>query len=338
MSAVAYHHGGFPPAHIDWPRLISLIGPANAAVARYAGLLEGIPSPDVMISPLLTQEAVLSTRIEGTQATMGEVLELEAQGELFEENTEKKKDIREILNYRAALNEAVRLLDTLPLSQRLLCETHRALMQGVRGRNKAPGEYRRIPHSTQPDILVQLAIIHAELEAIHPFLDGNGRLGRLLVPLYLYARGVIHVPAFYLSAYFEEHRDEYYARLLAVSRDGDWTGWIAFFLAAVIEQASANQRRIQAILSLYHAKKGWISEATRSQFAVKALDWMFQKPIFSASDFRAKAGIPDQSAARILRICRESGMIGTLAMGGGRRSSILWFPELMRIAEGDNAV
>lgn len=220
--AVLYHQGQFPPGALDWPQLLPLIGPANAAVARYEGVLHGIPNPNVLLSPLTTQEAVLSSRIEGTQATIGEVLEFEAEGQPGDESTPKKADIHEVLNYRAALAEASRLLETLPLSQRLIRLTHERLMQGVRGRNKAPGEYRRIPnwigpegcsieqarfvpcsaealpaamdaweryiHDLAPDALIQLAVLHAEFEAIHPFLDGNGRLGRLIIPLFLRPR------------------------------------------------------------------------------------------------------------------------------------------------------
>jgi Fic family protein len=370
MSPVRYHLGAFPPATLDWPRLIPLIGPANAAIARYAGLLEGMPSPDVLLSPMTVQEAVLSSRIEGTQATMGEVLELEAQGDVFVENTSKKADIREILNYRSALKEAVRLLEDLPLSQRLVRESHRVLMQGVRGRSKDPGEYRRIPnwigpegcaiekarfipvsaehlsdamqawelflHADAPDGLVQLAILHAEFEAIHPFLDGNGRLGRLLIPLFLFSRKLLSRPSFYLSEYLENNREEYYARLLAVSRDGDWTGWVAYFLTALIEQASVNQARVQEILALYHRRKAWILAETHSQYAVRALDWIFQKPIFKSSDFRDSVGIPAPTAMRILRVSRDNGMLRDLREGSGRRAAILCFPELLNIAEGQH--
>ena len=148
--AVQYHQGRFPPATLDWPRLLPLIGPANAAIARYEGVLHGVPNPNVLLSPLTAQEAVLSSRIEGTQATLGEVLEFEAQGELQDESTPKKADIREVLNYRAALYEATKLLNDLPLSQRLIRQTHGVLMQGVRGRNKDPGEYRRIANWIGP--------------------------------------------------------------------------------------------------------------------------------------------------------------------------------------------
>jgi Fic family protein len=366
--AVQYHQGKFPPRDIDWPRLLPLIGPANAAVARYEGVLHGIPNPNVLLSPLTAQEAVLSSRIEGTQATLGEVLEFEAQGELFDESTPKKADIREVLNYRAALNEATRLLAELPLSQRLVRQTHSILMQGVRGRNKDPGEYRRIANwigpaecsaeearfvpcpadrlpqamdawetylnADAPDKLVQLAIVHAEFEAIHPFLDGNGRLGRLIVPLFLYANGLLSRPNFYLSDYLESHRDQYYERLLAVSRDDDWTGWIEFFLKALIAQAEANQTKAQAIHALYRQRKDWIADVTRSQYGVRALDWMFARPIFKTSDFVETADIPRPTANRILRLVRDNGLLTDLQAASGRRAAILAFAELLNIAEG----
>lgn len=369
--AVAYHQGQFPPGALDWPQLLPLIGPANAAVARYEGVLHGIPNPNVLLSPLTTQEAVLSSRIEGTQATIGEVLEFEAEGEPGDESTAKKADIHEVLNYRAALAEASRLLEELPLSQRLIRLTHERLMQGVRGRNKAPGEYRRIPnwigpegctieqarfipcsaealpnamtaweayiHAPAPDALIQLSILHAEFEAIHPFLDGNGRLGRLIIPLFLKSKGLLSAPNFYLSEYLESHRDEYYDRLLAVSRDGDWTGWCAFFLRAIIDQAGTNQAKAQAIHALYTARKDWMVEATRSQYGVRALDWFFSRPIFVASDFVTQADIPEPTAKRILRLVRDNGLLREIRASSGRRPAVLAFPELLNICEGRDA-
>lgn len=229
---VLYHDGGFPPAVVNWTELLPLIGPANAAVARYEGVLHGVPNPNVLLSPLTSQEAVLSSRIEGTQATLGEVLEYEAEAGDLNADQARIADIREVLNYRAALNEATQLLQELPLSQRLIKAAHVVLMEDVRGRNKSPGEYRRIPnwigphgcsieaarfipcgadrleaamqnwelymHAVAPDLLVQLAVVHAEFEAIHPFLDGNGRLGRrLIVPLFLHSKELLSRPNFY---------------------------------------------------------------------------------------------------------------------------------------------
>jgi len=202
MTAIKYHDKRFPPRELDWPRLLPLIGPANAVVARYEGVLHGIPNANVLLSPLSTQEAVLSSKIEGTEATFGEVLEFEASGTTANDDSRKEADIHEVLNYRAALRQGVQLMKSLPLSQRVVKGTHEVLMQGVRGQNKSPGEYRRIAnwigapgctieqarfvpasaervpdampawenylHSLAPDLLVQIAILHAEFEAIHP--------------------------------------------------------------------------------------------------------------------------------------------------------------------------
>lgn len=366
MTATLYHHGKFPPPTLDWPRLLPLIGPANAAVARYEGVLHGIPNAQVLLSPLTTQEAALSSKIEGTQATLGEVLEFEAAQDTA--TGEKRNDIQEVLNYRSALRHAVKLMETLPLSQRIVKETHRVLMDGVRGQNKTPGEYRRIPnwigpqgctlegahfvppgadalpdamsawekylHGEAPDKLVQLAILHAEFEAIHPFLDGNGRVGRLLVPLFLVDSKLLSTPNFYVSAFFEAHREEYYARLLAVSRDGDWTGWCAFFLRALIEQAQSNESKAKAILELYRTKKNWIADKTHSHHAVRALDWFFGNPVFTSSHFVASGDIPKPTANRIVRVARDHGLLRELRPGRGRRPAIMAFPDLLNIAEG----
>ena len=368
MPSVHYHTGGFPPKTIEWERLIPLIGPANAAIARYQGILEAVPNPDVLLSPLTTNEAVLSSRIEGTQATLGEVLEFEAAAAQSDVSGEKRADINEVLNYRAALYESIAQLQQLPLSQRVVKDAHRRLMRGVRGDSKNPGEYRRTPvwlgasgstieaarfipigaqdlpdamsrweqylHSDQPDRLVQLAIAHAEFEAIHPFLDGNGRLGRLLVPLFLVEKGILTRPTFYMSGYLEAHRDEYYDRLLAISRDGDWTGWAAFFLAAVKDQADENGAKARAILGLYRQEKEWIAKATRSQHAIVALDWIFSRPIFSSSDFLANSGIPRAAGKRILAVARREGRLSEARPGVGNRPAILAFPGLLNIAEG----
>lgn len=367
--SVVYHQGRFPPPTLDWPRLLPLLGPAHAAVARYEGALSAVPNPDVLLSPLTAQEAVLSSRIEGTQATLGEVLEFEAEGALGEPETAKGADIQEVPNYRAALREATRLLAELPLSQRLIRRTHEVLMRGVRGRNKAPGDYRAVPnwigplnagvdaarfvpsgvdhlpanmtaleaymHADAPDRLVQLAIIHAEFEAIHPFLDGNGRLGRLLIPLFLFSQGLLTRPNFYMSAFLEQNRGEYYDRLLAVSAEDDWTGWCEFFLKGVIAQAEVNLGKARAIADLYRTRADWIAQATGSRHAVRALEWMFGRPVFKATDFQQSAGIPGPTAARILRIVRDQGLLAELRPASGRRPASYAFIELVGIAEGE---
>jgi len=368
MTAVNYHYGAFPPDRLEWEQLIPLIGPTNAAVARYDGLLSAIPNAAVLLSPLTTQEAVLSSRIEGTQATMGEVLEFEAEGEK-KFSPEKRDDIQEVLNYRKAMRHAMGLLDTLPLSQRVILETHKVLMDSVRGHGKAPGAYRRVPNwigppgciqetaryvpisadkladgmgrferyiheEGVPDKLIQLAMLHAEFEALHPFLDGNGRLGRMLVPLFLWQAGLIQQPMFYMSAYLEANRDLYYDTLRAISKEGRWTEWCVFFLKGLETQANENGEKAAQILDLYNRKKSELVELTHSQYGIHVLDWIFERPVFKSSDFVDFAGIPAPTARRILGALREAGLLSTIVEASGRRSAVYAFPELLNIAEG----
>ena len=367
MAAVHYHEGRFPPEErLDWPKLIPLIGPAVAAVARYDGILTAVPNPRVLLAPMSTQEAVLSSRIEGTQATLGDVLEFEAGQEA--KSPERRDDIHEVQNYRDAMRKAELMLEKLPICLRVIREAHRVLLSGVRGEGKSPGDYRQVPnwigppgctvedatfvpvgaeklntamsawehyiHRDAPDRLVQLAVLHAEFEALHPFLDGNGRLGRMLVPLFLWQHDLISQPMFYISAYFEARRDAYYERLLAVSRDDDWTGWCRFFLKAVQAQAEENLTKAREILNLYEEMKSQMAEVTRSQYAIHTLDWIFERPIFSSASFVADAGIPDSTARRLLAVLREHKILQVLRAGSGRRGAIFVFSDLRRIAEG----
>ena len=371
MNAVKYHAGKFPPQKLDLERLLPLIGPASSAVARYDGVLSAIPNASILLSPLTTQEAVLSSKIEGTQATMGEVLEFEAGGGRKKIPEEKREDINEILNYRKAMRHAEKRLQELPLCQRVVKEVHSVLLEGVRGHGKSPGEYRKVPnwigppgctieearfvpisagdldeamgkwdlyiHSDAPDRLIQLAILHAELEALHPFLDGNGRLGRMCIPLFMHQAGLIHRPMFYISAYFEKNREEYYDRLLAVSRDNDWTGWCTFFLQAVRNQAEHNLQKANAVLALYNQMKKKMVEISHSQFSIHALEWIFEQPIFNSTDFINASGIPKPTATRILRILREEDILQVWQESRGSKPAVYGYAELLNVAEGYQA-
>lgn len=270
------------------------------------------------------------------------------------------------------IGPAAGALAKLPLCGRILKEAHAILLDSVRGKNKNPGQYRRtqnwigapgcteeeakfVPikpgatledgmanwetyvNNSEPDKLVQLAVLHAEFEALHPFADGNGRLGRMLVPLFLYSNGLLRAPTFYISEYLEGKRIEYYDRLLAVSRDGDWTSWCEFFLKAVIEQAKTNTSKACSILKLYDEKKLVISEKTHSHNSIRALDFIFERPMFLSSDFVAKAGIPTPTAKRILKVLRESQQLVVLRESAGRRPALLAFRELLNLAEGKPA-
>jgi len=365
---VQYHLGAFPPANIDWKRLVPMIGRANSALARYDGLISSISNPSVLLSPLTTQEAVLSSKIEGTVVTMGEVLQFEA-GAGASLSQPKQDDVEEIRNYRTALRFAANALDDRPLSPSLLREAHALLMRGVRGRDKTPGAFRTeqnwigsagckieqasfvpIPQAhlqsgvdafsayigddSEPDPLVQLAVAHAEFEALHPFKDGNGRLGRMIIPLYLYGRKLLSSPSFYMSGFLEARREQYIEALRGVSRDGAWTEWCEFFLQGVIEQAAQNQKKAKAIIDLNRRMQAAVAQATHSEHAHSAVEFFFATPIFSSSHFVTASRIPRPTALRFLRVLREDGILSTMFRGSGPIPAFYSFSELLDIAEG----
>jgi Fic family protein len=364
-----YEPDVLPLTELDYRRLLPLVGQANAALARYDGLLQGIPNPAVMLSPLTTQEAVLSSKIEGTQATVDEVLEQEAG--LLKEG-EKFQDIQEISNYRQALYAAREYLKDYPIRLAFVRELHRILMNSVRGQDKTPGAFRldqnwigkhgctmeqasfvppnplqlpdhlqaweRYLDSADVDHLLQTAVVHAQFELLHPFKDGNGRIGRILIPLFLYQKRALSQPMFYLSEYLENHREEYYRRLKAISAEGDWNGWIAFFLQAIVTQAVQNSARVTAIQALYEEMKLAIQAATRSQYTVQVLDAIFNKPVFRASDLGTQLcsefGVHEKTTPGLLRQIKEAGILRELQAASGRRSATLCFPRLVNLAEG----
>jgi Fic family protein len=197
--------------------------------------------------------------------------------------------------------------------------------------------WEKFIHAEAPDQLIQLSLFHAEFEALHPFLDGNGRLGRMLIPLFLYHARIIQKPIFYISAYLENHRDEYYEHLLAVSRDNDWSGWCAFFLKVVRIQAEKNLAKVRAILNLYNLMKMRFAELTHSQYAIFALDWVFERPIFKSSDFVRAGTIPKLTAQRILNLLKKESILRELTPASGSRAATLAYPDLLNIAEGYDA-
>jgi len=371
-TPVHYHLGKFPPADLDWAQLIPWIGPANAGLARYDGLLSAIPNAHILLSPLTTQEAVLSSKIEGTHVTMGEVLEIEAGGASEALTQPKRDDAEEVINYRNAMLTCIDEMKRQLFLQETLRGAHQILMRGVRGHDKMPGSYRTeqnfigpkgctlesanfVPIApehlragmdtwehyarsmAEPDALVQLALTHLEFEALHPFKDGNGRLGRMLIPLFLYRRGLLSSPDFYMSGYLERNREEYHERLRAASRDGAWTPWCRFFLKGIQEQSGENTRRARAILALYDRLKEQVPKLTRSHHAMRIVDFLFQKPIFRAPVFINNAGIPKPSANRFLNLLREADILSPLQEGRGRRAGIYAFTELLEVAEGSQA-
>ena len=331
-------------------------------MAKYEGILQGVINPLLLLSPLTTKEAVISSKIEGTQATLEEVLEFEASSDAAED---KRVDINEIINYRQAVAYASEQIEKKPINLNLIKEVHYGLLDSVRGRDKARGEFRKIQnwigspgssideatyvppepeivpeamsnfekyvHYEERDRLVQCAILHAQFEIIHPFLDGNGRVGRMIIPLFLVEKGFLKYPVFYISSYLDENRDEYYDKLNNVSKNNDWNGWISFFLEAVIAQSERYTAIVQSILSLYEEMKGKIVKYTKSQFAIKALDMFFERPIFTTTQFINTSGIPKASAMRILTTLKTENILVEIRQASGRRPAVLTFHRLIDI-------
>lgn len=358
-----------PLQEVAWEPLIKHIGDARAAIAEYKGVLYGIPNTSLLLTPLTTREALLSSKIEGTIATMGEVYLFEA-GEVPEQPA-RRDEMAEIINYRKALRYAEDSLKTRPFNLTLLREIHAILLNSVRGKDKEPGvfkikqnwigepgspiekaefvppepvtimghldNWKNYYHMERPDPLVQLAIVHAQFEIIHPFNDGNGRVGRILVPIFLYEKKLIHSPMFYVSEYLDENRDEYINRLRSLGREQDaWNQWIEFFLIAITTQAIRNASKAKEMLALYEKMKERIIELTHSQYAVPLLDCIFEFPIFHSTDIELPVAVQPkrQTVFGLLRALREAGILDVVIEGSGRRPQVLAFTELINLTEG----
>ena len=337
-------------------------------MARYDCLLATVPNPRVLLAGLRVREAVCSSRIENIFTSVTEVLDMGAW--LAPANPYARADAREVLNYLAAERHAREMLAELPLSLRVIREAHALLLAGDGGQGKSPGALRRAPvwiggpgstpetatfvpapasqvpdamsaweryiHAGAPDRLVQIAVQHAQFEAIHPFLDGNGRLGRMLIPLLMHQHGLIRAPVFGLSARIAGRRSFYYEGLLGVSRDDDWTGWCLYALDAIRNQAREGTAAIEAILELRAEVEAELADRTRPRHVAPALDRLFERPVFRASDFVSAGDIPSRTARRLLTRLRDQGVLEDAAPAKGRRSAVLRFPRLLEVLEADD--
>lgn len=365
MNTVRYH-GEFPPAYLHWEQIIPLLGEARDMVARYDSMLKIIPNKEILLSPLTRQEAVMSSRIEGTQATIVDVLQIEAQSDADTLSEQRRHEAQEVINYSDAMLGAIEDLKKSPICTRVILKAHATLLSGVRGHGKARGRYRNKPvwigkdgviyyapppadqvpnlmvrwekyiNDEAQDKLVQLALMHVEFEAIHPFEDGNGRLGRMLIPLFMSQIKLLEAPAFYISAYLEAHRAEYYERLRAVSRDNDWTGWCKFFLQAIHNQAQENLKTVERVINLYNSLKERIPDLTHSQYGITILDAIFEQPVFRLSKFVEGLKIHDYSVRRIVKVLEQQKILKTFTKASGRKSAVMVFPEMLNIANGED--
>lgn len=299
-----------PPVAMD-AELTKRLSQADRALGRLDGIGSALPNPDLFVAMYVRQEAVLSSRIEGTQSTLEDVLQFEVD----DKSNDLPKDVEEVVNYVRAMNYGIKRLDELPLSLRLIREIHAQLMEGVRGQNRTPGEFRKtqnwigpagadlnlaifvpppVPemkdaldklekflHDETLPVLLHTGLAHAQFETIHPFLDGNGRVGRLLITLMLCQRKVLHRPLLYLSHYLKVHRAEYYDRLMAVRNDGNWEGWLKFFLRGVeevSEEAITTSRQIFAMREQHRELINSSLGATAAS-GLRLLDYLYEQPI-----------------------------------------------------------
>lgn len=361
---VDYHYGKFPPASLDYERLFAPMGDARAALARYDQTLKGLHNSDFLVTPLRGQEAVVSSRIEGTISTIDEVLRYEADATDDEGPSDVRIETLEVVLYVAALKRAQKsVIEGYPISEHLIRSAHATLLGMGRGASKNPGEYKSeqnyigddarrevnftpiSPEQLPPAMarlvefindenvppLLSTALAHVEFEALHPFNDGNGRIGRMLITLSLWKKGLIEEPHFYISAFFEENKSEYIERMRQVSASGDWTGWCEFFLRAISNQAEQNLKTAHAISELYEEMKSVFRKTLNSQWAPLAQDFIFGNPIFRNSRFTGRSGIPKPTAVRLSRALIDSGLLLELESSSGRRSALYAFEPLIRL-------
>ncbi|MDR0571266.1 MAG: Fic family protein [Rickettsiales bacterium] len=356
-----------PIKNLDLVRLINHVAEANKKLAMYNGMLQVMINPHVLLAPLTSKEAVLSSKIEGTQVSFTELLQFEAENKYNDEIN--KNDIDEVLNYKRAMLEAEVMFKERPfIHLNMIKDLHNILLSNVRGNNKSRGEFRKIQvyigsvgcgienasyippeaqnvlpaldnwekyiNNGEQETLIACAIMHAQFEMIHPFLDGNGRMGRMLIPLFLHQKDCIDKPVFYMSEYFEKNRQEYYAKLNAISGKGEWDSWIEFFLKGIVDQSSINIEKSKKIIDLYNEMKESFINITHSSFVINVLDNFFKKPIILANELAHNSGIVSAAtSSRIFKKLLNNGIISIFKETKGNRANIYSFDRLIKIID-----
>ena len=363
-QSIDYHYGEFPPKKLDYEAIAVPLAEAAAAMARYEQMLRGIHNTRLFLTPLERQEALSSSRMEGTISTLDELLMYEANLEEEESTIAARQDTMEVHAYRQTMNKVESLIDQgTALCPELLCASHKSLLQFTRCHEKYPGCFKtnqnyladtgrgiilftpisptQLPQGLEKlfafiegsteHVLIKTAIAHVEFESLHPFNDGNGRIGRILITLMLWKLGLISRPHFYISGYLEKRKDDYIARMRAVSSNGDWTSWCIFFLEATRGQAEMNLLKSEEIRKLYEEMKEIFRKHLSSQWSITALDFIFTNPVFRSNTFTNHSGIPAQTAHRFRRVLQEVGLLTTVRPPSGRRPGIYAFEPLLRI-------
>ena len=352
------------PALRQDAELASLLSTADHRLGRLDGVAATLPNPDLFVAMFVHKEAVLSSQIEGTQASLDDVHEFEAGAP----SAGMPGDVAEAVNYIAAMNYGLQLVKELPLSLRLIRQIHARLLQGVRGAEKEPGEFRRsqnwvgpmgtslteamyVPpavddmnramgdlegflHDKRPlPPLIKCGLVHSQFETIHPFLDGNGRMGRLLITFLLCQQGILERPLLYLSYFFKRNRLEYYDRLQAVRDNGDWEGWIKFFLRGVIEVSSESATTVRDILALRSEHSELVQAAIRSGNALRLLDYLYDRPIVTVSDVAEHLALTFNGANILVSKFGDLGLLREMT-GGTRRRRFAYDPYISLLRSG----
>lgn len=348
------------PVRMD-AEIMRLLSDADRALGRLDGVATVLPNPDLFVAMYVKQEAVFSSQIEGTQSTLEDVLEYEAGSG----KEHRPKDVVEVVNYVSAMNMGLEKLKQLPLSLRLIREIHKELLQGVRGGERTPGEFRRSqnwigsanctlagaeyvpppPHQMKEGlnnlekflhdrsslpVLIHCALAHAQFETIHPFLDGNGRMGRLLITFLLCERHILNRPLLYLSYYLKAYRAEYYDRLMAIRNRGDWEGWLKFFLRGVYEVSQASTDTARAILHLRETHRQTISEKLSNSInGLRLLDRMFEVPLVTIRAAGEFMKVSYVTASSVIQNMEELGILKEIT--GQKRNKVFRYEPYLKL-------
>jgi len=354
-----------PPLVID-QELWTVLSAADRALGRLDGATEVLPNPDLFVAMYARREAVLSSQIEGTQASLVDVLEYEA-------DAARKRlpgDVAEVVNYVAAMNHGLRRLESLPVSLRLIREIHQELLANVRGGQRSPGEFRTNqnwigppgctlnqaafvpppPHEmmaalsdleaflhTDADlpVLVNVGLVHAQFETIHPFVDGNGRVGRLLITFLLCQRGILRQPLLYLSLYFTRHKLDYYDRLMAIRDQGDWEGWLKFLLRGVAEVANQATDTARSILQLREEHRQLVSEQVRgSANGLRLLDLLYQRPVVTVALIASELAVSNPTANNLVDQFQAAGLLTEVT--GRQRNRLFRYDGYLYLFEDEH--
>ncbi len=354
------------PPRIEYDRhTLTLAVEAHTKLGQLSGIGELLPNPDLLIRPYISREAVLSSKIEGTQASIMDIFQFEAEGKTEPKEDEQVKRIKEVVNYIHSLDTCLKQVATEPISLEMIRDAHRILMSNVRGQERTPGKFRQVqnwigkegsriddaiyvPPSPEKlneklseiesfvqdptagiPVLIQCALIHYQFEAVHPFADGNGRIGRLLIPLILAERNLLSRPLLYLSAYFEKNRTMYYNHLLDVSQNSNWIAWIRFFLKGVIEQASNAVDSVRKLTRLRTAYEERLRKKKASGNEIQLMTFLFANPIISIPGAANFLGVMYPTAKLAITKLQEMGILEEL--GQSKRGKLFKANDILGV-------